>query len=361
MEFMKIKNLDVNLNYKEFFPFNELRNFPEILVDEHLKLISSEYNTNSMRYYEKLKSCLVKIRKVTKNISRDVDDFPTRILLEVTTACNLECQMCPREIITRNKSEHLSLEVCKRVILEADSYGIEGLWLYHIGEPFLHPQFTQILEYASTLNKLGQKWLSTNGYYLNDNNINAILNSKLDYLNISINAFSGETHKNVVKKDGFDLVLKQYTKLIEEKRKRGVTKPFIRVQLVEQEATKHEVDAFINRHYLDADIVSINMLEHLTVSGNDFGEHQRKRGKRGHCKRISRGDCIVCSNGVIIPCDEACDGTEDIIGKLYLGNIHENSLHEVWKNTNREHLLYLESHGRMEQLALCKTCLDYDF
>lgn len=362
MEFIDIQRLRPELTGDTILPFSVLRTLPMVFVDENLQIIVSEENERNLKKTQNAGSRLARVLKQSTLPSHEGRaSFPSRILLEVTTACNLSCKMCPREKLTRSKSEHLSFESCKRVLDEANTFGLDGIWLYHIGEPFLHPEFLKILEYASNLDGLGQRWVSTNGHFLNDKNIEAILNSKLDYLNVSLNAASSGVYDQIIPQKNFEKVIFQFSRLVAEKERRCQKKPFIRVQMVEQELTKHEVDDFIRQHYQHADIVSINMLEHLTVPGNEFGATQRQRRPRGHCKRIARGDCIICSNGAVIPCDEACDGTRAVIGEVLLGSICELPLQAIWQGGARQKLLALEESGRMTDLPLCATCMDYDF
>jgi uncharacterized radical SAM superfamily Fe-S cluster-containing enzyme len=69
-------------------------------------------------------------------------------LVEVTSSCNLTCPMCYANSAPGGK--HLSLELCKKAIdrlVEVEGGRAEVLQLSG-GEPTVHPQLEQILEYA---------------------------------------------------------------------------------------------------------------------------------------------------------------------------------------------------------------------
>jgi len=68
-------------------------------------------------------------------------------LLEITSSCNLSCPMCFASSGPGGK--HLSLEECKRTIdrlVEAE--GQPEVFQLSGGEPTIHPEFNEILEYA---------------------------------------------------------------------------------------------------------------------------------------------------------------------------------------------------------------------
>ncbi len=68
-------------------------------------------------------------------------------LVEITTSCNLECPMCYASSGPRGK--HLSLEEVKRAIDRlVEVEGRPEVLQLSGGEPTIHPQFEQILEYA---------------------------------------------------------------------------------------------------------------------------------------------------------------------------------------------------------------------
>jgi radical SAM protein with 4Fe4S-binding SPASM domain len=123
--------------------------------------------------------------------------------------------------------------------------------------------------------------------------------------------------------------------------------------MIEQETTKHEIDAFIQQHYQNADIVSINTLEYVSLPNNAYG-YTRQRKPLKSCVRIDRKDCIIHSNGVVSVCDADYNTT------MGVGNINEQSLYEIWNGSERKHILDLNAQGRMKEIPLCEKCTDYD-
>lgn len=77
---------------------------------------------------------------------------PSRLSVELTDICNLHCSYCLRddEALYRRTPNYFSLDLLKRVIAEAR----EAIAATHVsftgGEPTLHPNFAEILEFTTT-------------------------------------------------------------------------------------------------------------------------------------------------------------------------------------------------------------------
>jgi MoaA/NifB/PqqE/SkfB family radical SAM enzyme len=87
---------------------------------------------------------------------------PFHVQLYPTNLCNLKCSFC--SCANRNKTDCLSLDDIKRVMLEAINLGCKAVTISGGGEPTLHPRINEILEFLF-LNKL-QVGMATNGVSL---------------------------------------------------------------------------------------------------------------------------------------------------------------------------------------------------
>jgi radical SAM protein with 4Fe4S-binding SPASM domain len=340
--YVKIKKPIILLSFKE------LRQMKPVLLTHDLKLAK---NLNNIEYAKSLGNKgyeVVPIKKMPFPLK--TQSFPERVMLEMTSVCNFACRMCPRQNLQRPKMDMPS-ELFRKMIDEINSYGVEGLWLYHLGESLLHKYFEQNIKYISNKKNLGVIWMSTNGQLFDTKNINIMLNSNIDFINFSMHAITEETYKTVAPGD-FKTVqnnLETFFKL-----KPVGQRPFLHLQMIEQETTKHEVDAFIKKYYKRADIVSINMLEYVNLPNNQFGLKQRERKPLTTCQRISRNDCFIMSDGHVTVCDVAYNHEID------LGNIKQNTLYNIWNGSERKRLLELNKKGKMSENEFCRKCTDYD-
>jgi radical SAM protein with 4Fe4S-binding SPASM domain len=241
-------------------------------------------------------------------------------------------------------------EYCRQID-ELNTYGIDGLWLYHLGESILHPQFPEILDHVCAKSNLGEVWLSTNGQAFDDGLADMVMQSDIDYLNFSMNAVTEATYRTVSNGD-FHRVQNnlEYLYMVHE---RG-NKPILRAQMIEQTSTQHEVDLFIEAHIDRADIVSVNQLEYAGLKGNKDGMELRTRPPLTTCTRVSRGDCFIMSDGDVTLCDAAFNG------EILLGNIHKKKLYDIWNGPERKAILALNQIGEMWRMPFCRGCTDYD-
>jgi len=334
--------------------FSDIRKKQPVLFNQNLELINTNDN---IAYANKLAQQgfevipIKRITEETKYLHRT--SFPRRILFEMTSNCNYLCRMCPQQNLLRPKMD-MSKELYTKILDEIDSHGIEGLWLYHLGESLLHPDFEEILQHLAHKKNLGSIWMSTNGELFTEDKIKAVLNSNIDFINFSAHATTAKTYKTVTHKS-FKKVSDNLNSFYRLKGCKDLPKkPFLHCQMIEQETTKHEVNDFISLHYKRADIVSINMLEYVNLPNNEYGREQRIREPLSTCLRVSRNDCFICSNGAVTLCDAAYNG------EINLGNVNETSLSEIWDGQQRANVLQLNQAGQMSKMKFCQTCTDYD-
>jgi len=341
--------------------FEEMKAAPKVRVTADLQLVQDAENLAVLDAQLEAGYPMVSVsRDLPEKNYMDRPEFPRRVILEITTQCNLLCTMCARNDLRRPTSR-VETETCLKVLDEINDYGVEGIWLYRLGESLLHPDFRKIVRHLDGLDNIGLVWMSTNGHLLNQANLEFVLDSRIDFLNYSLNAMTPEVYKGISSHGNFDLVQKNYRRLVEYKSNGyRYRRPFARAQLVEHEINKHEATDFINAHYSEVEVVSISMLDYVNLPANSYGLVQRQRSNRGHCKKVRRGDCFVCSNGMITPCDPSynCDPQE--AEPLLFGNIYDASLHDVWNGERRKKVLEMEEAGRLTEIALCRNCKDYD-
>ena len=117
---------------------------------------------------------------------------PVSISFEPTTSCNLRCPECPSGLrsFTRPRGM-LEMNFFRQMI---DQLAPELLYLtfYFQGEPYLNPDFLDMVQYATSKNIYTAT--STNAHYLNDENARRTVESGLDRLIISLDGTTQEVY-----------------------------------------------------------------------------------------------------------------------------------------------------------------------
>ncbi len=356
MEFLRMNRFRGSDTH--YFPdFSELRTMRPVKVSMDLELGGDPDN---IRYLEELAArgyALFPVQRQPaggngKGNGRG-GDFPARVLLEMTSICNARCQMCPQTNLKR-KLMHMEKEKYKSIVDELDSFGIEGLWIHHFGESTGHPDFRELVDHVSSKKNLGYIWLSTNGIRMDEAMIDFILRSKISFLNFSLQSISAEGYKRIAPTSPAETILANLNTLIRKKHVGEPEKPFFRLQIIEQQNTKDEVDLFLRTYYDKCDMISVNMLEHTHLAFNKEGAALRQHSEKKRCKRLSRSDFIINSEGTTTICDNAYNNQLDV------GNIWHNTVYELWNGYRRKEILEMNHNGSLWSVPLCSECMDYD-
>ena len=110
----------------------------------------------------------------------------SKVSMEITNRCNFGCIWCPSSL-GEVKDKQMTKEEAFRVIDELSKCGgseLDYLELNVLGEPLMHPDFVEIIQYAHSHNIRVR--LITNGSLLSSQNIESILDCHPEILKISL-------------------------------------------------------------------------------------------------------------------------------------------------------------------------------
>lgn len=351
MEFITIKkylsgNFDRDINY------GELKKLKAIEVDQDLKFLPIINNYFLLERYRTEGYKIIPIRRISKSDYNFRNDFPRRVMVEMTGRCNLTCRMCPRKEMKRPLVD-MDKELYKKIIDELDKHGIDAFWFFHFGESILHPNWKELVNYVGGKKRLGITWFSTNGVKFNEEAIDFVLNSGITFLNYSLHGTNEKTYSFVSPKENYSIV-RGHLEMILQKKKELRRGPIIHIQMIDQEGTFHNIDEFLETFYRTGEILSVISLEYTGMAENkDYGL-KRKRPLLKKCNRILRGDCFVDCSGFVKLCDADYDSRRAI------GNLKDNTLYELWNSPNRKEVYDLNKKGRIFELECCRDCVDFD-
>lgn len=130
----------------------------------------------------------------------------TYLRLAVNEYCNLRCIYCmPEEGVTFQSIDQLLTrdEIFRLLSLLVES-GVNKI-RFTGGEPLLRKDLPDLIQFASTLNRVNSVHLTTNGLLL-DEKLPALLNAGLSGINISLDTLNPEKFKKITRRDGFEKV-----------------------------------------------------------------------------------------------------------------------------------------------------------
>ena len=122
-----------------------------------------------------------------------------KIMIDVTTRCNLKCSVCYR---TRNSQDDLSFDVLKKLAVKYHGKIVSLCG----GEPTLRKDLPEVIKLFS---KRSRVFLVTNGIALADYGyLKDLKDSGLQYISFSFNGFSDEVYERIHGRSLLDLKLK---------------------------------------------------------------------------------------------------------------------------------------------------------
>ncbi|BBE31797.1 hypothetical protein OSSY52_19380 [Tepiditoga spiralis] len=165
----------------------------------------------------------------------------SQLYIIVTEDCNLRCKYC---IFSDNyphthgySSQKMTFEIAKKAIdyyldlyKEKQAYGLGSnpVISFYGGEPLLEFNLIkEIVKYAKELNDNFEFYITTNGTIMNDEIINFLISNSVK-ITVSLDGYKENHDRNRVfinNKRSFDVIIKNLTKLQEEKEKRGSNQP----------------------------------------------------------------------------------------------------------------------------------------
>lgn len=282
--------------------------------------------------------------------------MPVFLQIEPSSICNYYCPMCPRQSIQiKREKELLSYELFHKLLQETgDNLIFLALWNY--GEPFLNPDLFKMIKLAKKYHII--TGISSNGSMLNENIINELLDSGIDYLIFSIDGADKNTYEQYRKGGDFNKVIMNIKKLVTQKIKFKKPLPFINLQCLLLKNTIKEMESFIALgNKIGVDKVSFKKLHFRHLINKDLlpeGEmFSRQKETDRFCSRPYLG-AVVLSDGNILPC---CN---DLSSKYIMGNISKNSFSSIW-NSNyfvsfRDNML-----KNFSKIDICKDCYSSSF
>ncbi len=342
MEFIKTEKY-LEGNFTKPIKFDELKILDKVRVSQKLEVIQEEDNLALLKKYGDMSLKLIPIRRMSERDWSERKDFPNRVLLELTSNCNLNCRMCPRHDLKRPFMD-FDKDLYKRVLDELSEKGVEGVWLFHLGEPIVHPDWKEIVTYAGEKENIDFIWFSTNGVAFEEDCIDFILDSNITFLNYSLHGTNAETFGFVSPKELYPKVRGHLDSLLGKKKKLGKG-PILHIQMIDQEGTHGNIDEFLETFYDTGEIVSINTLEYANLPNNQYGLERERPDKVKKCNRISRD---------IQPCDATYNS------EILLGSVKEKSVYEIWNGGVRKNMLDLNEKGELYKIDHCSKCTDYD-
>ena len=191
-----------------------------------------------------------------------MEDKPRKLNIEVTSRCNLNCDMCMRKVLMEESGD-MSLQTYKAllpVFPELESVNVIG-----IGEPLLNDNIIEMIRLGKKhLPPKGTFSITTNATLIDDRMAKELVSSGLDDIVISVDGATPATFNDIRKKATFNEVMSNIERLNQAKKGLKSKLPRLGFEFVAMRKNIEELPALVDlaARYGVSFIIVTNLLPH---------------------------------------------------------------------------------------------------
>jgi len=289
--------------------------------------------------------------------------LPVSISFEPTTSCNLRCPECPSGLRAFTRPTGMLQKNFFKETIDQLHKQLLYLVFYFQGEPYLNPDFLDMVKYASS--KKIYTATSTNAHYLNDDNAKRTIESGLDRLIISIDGTTQDVYEQYRVGGKLAKVLEGTKNVVKWKKEMQSKTPFIVFQFLVVKPNEHQIEDvkklakemgvddvwFKTAQVYDYEndpnklIPTLDKYSRYKKTNNGY---EFKGKLANHCWRLWH-DPVITWDGLVAPCCFDKDAQHQ------LGDLKERSFKEIWENGEYKKFRTAILKGR-KNIDICSNC-----
>ena len=294
-----------------------------------------------------------------------IHGLPICISFEPTTSCNLRCPECPSGLRSFTRATGMLGQPLFQNVIDQLAPTLSYLTFYFQGEPYLHPQFLDMVQYAASKNIYTAT--STNAHYLKDENARLTVESGLDRLIISIDGTTQDTYQSYRVGGSLEKVIEGARNIIAWKKKLKSSTPHVMFQFLVVKPNEHQIpEVYTLAKQIGVDQVVLKTAQiYDYANGSDLipeqdqysryrkmndGSYTIKNSLDNHCWKMWHS-CVITWDGKIVPCCFDKDAHH------VLGDLTKNSFEEVW-NGDAYHSFRASLLRSRSEIEICKNCTE---
>ncbi len=291
--------------------------------------------------------------------------MPISISIEPTTSCNLRCPECPSGLRSFTRPTGMLKDELFKKVIDQLSSTLSYLIFYFQGEPYLNPNFLDMVKYAS--GKGIYTATSTNAHFLDDENARRTIDSGLDRLIISIDGTSQETYESYRIGGKVDKVIEGTKNILKWRKELRSSTPHVVFQFLVVRQNEHQVpEVYKLAKQLGVDRVALKTAQIYDFrNGSDLiptkekysryrqeadGHYSIKNELLNHCWKMWHS-CVITWDGKVVPCCFDKDAHH------IMGDLSVQSFEEIWRSDE-----YRKFRGSLLQsrseIEMCKNCTE---
>lgn len=290
--------------------------------------------------------------------------YPVSISFEPTTSCNLRCPECPSGLRAFTRPTGMLKKDFFRQTIDEIHRELLYLIFYFQGEPFLNPDFLEMVKYAS--DKGIYTATSTNAHYLNDEVAKRTVESGLDRLIISIDGTTQDVYRQYRVGGNLEKVIAGARNIVKWKKVLKSKTPFVFFQFLVVKPNEHQVEdikklakevgvdevrfktAQVYDYVNDPNQLIPTIDKYSRYKKNPDGSYTAKNKLANRCWKMQHAN-VITWDGLVVPCCFDKDAMHQ------LGNLKNQSFKEIWHNDNYRQFRRELMNSR-KNIDICANC-----
>lgn len=321
---------------------NKTFNFP---IHKHMELfiLKNQKDINKI-----IKYIIFRYKYYLSGHSKINFGYPLYLLIEPVSTCNLRCPFCFQTDKSFTKKPFMGVidfEFFKKVVDEADELGTGMVTLASRGEPTMHKNYVQMLEYLNKKKNIFEIKSNTNGTYLNEKMCHGIFKNNVTQVVISSDHYIKEDYERLRLGSNFEKVVKNVDMLFD-----------IRKKYYPGSLTEIRISGIDNERNLDRKKFKefwIQRSDHVSAGfplerWNTY-ENEPLPDLKDPCENLW-DRMYVWFDGKVNPCDQ------DYKSYLSAGSAKDYSLKELWNNKIISNIRKAHLTDKRTEINPCDRC-----
>lgn len=298
----------------------------------------------------------------------------SKLYVEMSSACNLNCRMCFRNSWFNEKSGLMSDIVIENVKKIMTNNETEGIFIGGMGEPLMHERVFELIETATVCGIKSE--LITNATLLNSENCKKLISAGLNTLWISMDGFTKESYENVRKGSLYNNIIENIEIFNRNRTNTNFGITFVMMkensnqfEHINAFADKYNVDIINLSHVVPCDELkkenSVYEMPYPIGKMHRFDKNEVFKKKINYCPFVEDNVCFVRYDGEICPCMQLLHNSYTYLyeekRKVYshsFGNICDNSLKDILNGTEYNAFIKRVKEFDFPGCTICLGCDD---
>lgn len=287
------------------------------------------------------------VRELVSIPQQYVLKLPTTYWIDISSRCNLKCVMCPQHNGLDRRTGFMPFEVFKKLV---DQIHISSplLKLYMSGEPLLHKNVFEMIEYAAA--KDCRTMIHTNATLLSEAMAEKLVRSSLDFLYFSFDGCNPRVYESLRLGANFYRVKTNIESFLKMRDQLQRQSPYTSVEIIRLKETASQINSFV-AYWEKKGIDKVSVREGMNWLGtvDERRVHMPRHYGLKPCSSPFR-HCAILSDGTVVPC------CLDVHGRLPLGNIAEQKFLDIWNGEKYFDLRIKLFERNIPRDSICYEC-----